>query len=532
MMKVVIADDEQMICSMIIKMIPWKELGLEVAGTADNGYETLRLVGEYHPDIVITDIRMPGIDGLEMIRQAMDIAPQTEFVIISGYKNFEYAHQALTMGVRHYLLKPIDAAELNGVLERIIREHSQNEESRDVSEALAAERENYRKSARRHFLNSILQETSIDAPDKSGEQTEELDFRNNRYLAFFAKVDWTQEGEIAPGILDILQEVIEREEQEWGCEYVNSHVRSGVISVINYPEGAKEAHPEDIETLYTKCRREMDKFSGYTVTIGIGTEKRTISEVRESIDEAVSSVKCRIRRGLGRLIFFDRLKYEMPEQELFTQDLKRGNARAIEALDAEALKSDLQEIREQLHKNSRYSPLFIFELIESFRNLILEVWQENQVAEEIKSSFILDTENLMDRCTTEAQMAQQFEDTIDRCFRRILAERRQSGQAPVRAAKAYLLRHYMDNPSLEEVAEAVSMSPAYMSTLFKKELGIGFSEYLIQLRCEEAKRLMRETDEPMAVIAEKVGYQDAKYFSRIFRKTVGIKPSEYRKIYR
>ncbi len=530
MLKVLIADDEQLICSMIIKMIPWDEMGLTVAGTADNGLETLALIREKHPDIVITDIRMPGIDGLEMIRQAMEIAPDTEFVIISGYKNFEYAHQALTMGVRHYLLKPIDRTELHDVLGRIIRSRSENEEKREGSEELAARKESYKKNARLHFLNSILQETSMEVMESSERETEDLAFNNNRYLAFFVKADWTGEDEIAPGILDILQSVIEREEQEWACEYVNSRVRSGVISVINYPEGAKEAHPEDMETLYTRCRKEMDKFAGYSVTIGIGTEKGRISEVRESIGEATCAVKCRIRRGVGRLIFYDQLRYDKAEN-IFTADRKRGNARAVESLDAEAIKSDLQELREMLHENPRYSPLCEFELIESFRNVILEVWENNQIEEKVRNSFTLDTENLMDRSITEAQMTQQFEDTVDRYFRMIIAERRRNGQAPVRAAKAYLAAHFMDNPTLEEVAEAVSMSPSYMSTLFKKELGIGFSEYLIQLRCEEAKRLMRETTDPMSLIAEKVGYQDAKYFSRIFRKTVGIKPSEYRKLY-
>ena len=122
MLKVLIADDEQLICSMINKMIDWEGRGLALAGMANNGLDVLDQIRELHPDIVITDIRMPGLTGLELIEEAMKIDESLDFIIISGYKNFDYAHQALTMGVRHYLLKPIDRTELMETLDRIIEE--------------------------------------------------------------------------------------------------------------------------------------------------------------------------------------------------------------------------------------------------------------------------------------------------------------------------------------------------------------------------------------------------------------------------
>ena len=532
MLKVLIADDEQLICSMITKMIPWEEAGLIPAGTANNGVEILEKIESEKPDIVITDIRMPGIDGLTMIERAMKISPETEFIIISGYKNFEYAHQALTMGVRYYLLKPIDRTELTDALNRIIRGKTKKAETEAENEVLEEQKATLKRSRREHFLSSVLQETSLETRSTESSGDQDLEFGNERYLAFFIKADWTGDGEIASGILDILQNAAEREEQNWNCEFVSSRVKSGVISVINYPAGAREAHPEDMETLYTKCRREMDKFAGYSLTIGVGKEKEGISGVRDSINEAVYAVKCRIRRGVGRLIFYDQLKYDKELTYKLPVQYRRGISRAVEALDAEAVKGDLQEAEELRTGSRNASPVLVFEMIEEFRKLITEVWQTNGVEKETIAGFSLSAENLMDRCTSVHQLISQFEDLIDLYFRKILAERRESGQAPIRAAKAYLSGHFAENPTLEEVAEAVSMSTSYFSTLFKKETGIGFSEYLIQLRCEEAKRLMRETSDSMSVIAMKVGYQDAKYFSRIFRKTVGIKPSEYRKIYR
>lgn len=538
MLKVLIADDEQLICQMIRKMIDWEAKGLTVAGFAENGLEVLEKTAQLRPDIVITDIRMPGLDGLAMIRQVLadaekSGAPAPEFVIISGYKNFEYAHQALTLGVRHYLLKPIDQQELSDTLDRIAAGKRKTEAEEADAKAQEQQHEAQRRNARQHFLNSILKDSRI-RPEETGLTEEEiLEFRNSSYLAFFVKVDWTEEGAIAPGLLEILKAVVEREETEWGCEFVSSPVQSGLISVINYPDGAKEAHPEDMVQLFTKCRKETDKFAGYTVTFGVGSEKDSIARARESIDEAVCAVKCRVRKGIDRVIFFEDLRYrEIPPEELFTQDEKAGNRRAIGALDYDAVRSDFDELTNRLMEDVRHSPISAYALIEAFAALIVEVLGENGVEKSLLDEFSVQTELVMDRSTQEARMLQSFREAIGTCFRKVIAQRRQSGQAPIREAKAWLAQNFAGNPSLEEAAEAVGMSPAYLSTLFKKEVGIGFSDYLIQLRCEEAKRLMRETDEPMTVISERVGYQDAKYFSRIFRKTVGIKPSEYRKLYR
>ena len=535
MLKVLIADDEELIRRMIEKMIDWKSMDLSLVGSADNGLQVLSLIKEKHPDIVITDIRMPGIDGLEMIAQACAMAEKDgeplDFVIISGYRNFEYAHQALTMGVRHYLLKPIDRAELSEALEQILRERKKSTKAQISEEIFTAQEKNNRKNARQRYLNSILEKTGIGVVSSDLPETG-LDFSGSCCRALFAKIDWTEEREVAPGLLEILRTVIEKEVESWGCEAVSTHVRSGIISVMNYQPGSTGPRSGDIETLYTKCRKETDKFSGYTITFGMGTEKQNIGNVRFSIEEAVYAVKCRIRKGLGRVIFFEELHYRKQDiRRLVTAGSLAGIKKAIESLDANAVNGDLQFFSEQIRSQESYSPVQLYELIEQFTSVILEVWRENNIEESVLKDFSLAAETLMDRCTTEGRLLQRFEDNIELFFRRVLQLNRQKGQAPVREAKQYLSDHFRENLSLEEVAAHVGMSTAYFSTLFKKELGIGFSEYLIQLRCDEAKRLMRTSRDSLTVISEAVGYQDAKYFSRIFRRTVGLKPSEYRKLY-
>lgn len=119
MWKAIIADDEKLICRLIETLIDWESLDMEIVGKAENGLEALRMVEELHPHLLITDIRMPGCDGLELIRQARELSPNIEIVIISGYAHFEYAKTAIAYGVGSYILKPVNQAELNKTLQKI-----------------------------------------------------------------------------------------------------------------------------------------------------------------------------------------------------------------------------------------------------------------------------------------------------------------------------------------------------------------------------------------------------------------------------
>ena len=148
---------------------------------------------------------MPGLTGLELIEEAMKIDDSLDFIIISGYKNFDYAHQALTMGVRHYLLKPIDRTELMETLDRIIEERRKTAASRRENEAFAKQQESYRQEARQHFLNSILQDSGMETAEgtvqNSGSEEKRLAFHKGGYRAFFVKLDSTEEGEVEPGLI-------------------------------------------------------------------------------------------------------------------------------------------------------------------------------------------------------------------------------------------------------------------------------------------------------------------------------------------
>ena len=245
MLKVLIADDEIIICQMLKKLIHWEEKGLFVEAVASNGLEVYKLMQTIRPDIIITDIRMPGLDGLQIVQKGIELGLDADFIIMSGYKNFEYAHTALNLGVKHYLLKPIDEKELNDTLDQILEErHIALKAEQEKEEARELAKSGKRK-IRQHFLNSIIESVSH-YPGTSREVLAECDFANGCFVTFFTKVDSEAPASDMASLLEIINYQIEKNIDLPDCEFINSYVKSGVITVVNYPIEMRQAVMETI----------------------------------------------------------------------------------------------------------------------------------------------------------------------------------------------------------------------------------------------------------------------------------------------
>lgn len=542
MLKVLIADDEQLICRMLEKMIDWKSKNLEIVGLVNNGLEVLEKMEEWNPDIVITDICMPGADGLQLVQKVKETGKAVDFIIMSGYKNFEYAHTALNLGVKHYLLKPINKKELDEILERILAERINQAVNKEKIVELEERANLGTKKIRKHFLSNIIRNNVYTKPMvenigqlelASQEVLDNCEFGKECFRVFLTKVDTDKPNCDMKTLLNAVDYLIEKEMQDKPWEYINSYVNSGVVTVINYQEEQRETVRKGILNILNHCKMELDKFLGFYVTIGIGNEKYLITEIQDSVKEAIMSIQCRLKKGLDRIIHYDELNYrsiELGEIYNFAQQQEIENM--IEAIDANAYIQKYIQICGLVNEIPNHSPVLIFELIETLHKQILKIWQENHIPEELCKDFEKEIQYILDFNITEELMENSFSDDIRIYFERVGRENQKKSQFPIRRAKQYIQQNYANAITLEEVAGAISLSPAYLSTVFKKEIGIKFSDYLVSCRMEEAKRLLKSSNEPIAVISEKVGYIDSKYFSRIFYKIIGLKPSEYRKLYR
>ncbi|MBO5657050.1 MAG: response regulator, partial [Agathobacter sp.] len=517
MRKVLIADDEKNICLMLQKLIPWNQFDLELIGMVHNGNDALAAIEAHRPDIVISDIRMPGHDGLEIVQITRERNYDIDFVIISGYKYFEYAHKALSLGVEHYLLKPIDKNELVETLEKIMKKRQIHSKQAEEAADLKQQVRNTKRAMQTRFLNDLM---SQEGPMQNLELEEvneraQTDFKNGCFRAICAKIDVDTKEKDVEALLRMVEECIEDELQDGDKEYINSSAQSVVITVLNYKPEQKEELFRGIEKLCNRVRKELDKFHGYHFTVGVGKEKASIAESKHSIQEALKALKCRGKKGVDKTIFYEELSYGTEIlSEVVDESQMLNMSNVVESLDYHGIYDEIRNGVLGIMGIANYNPILIYAFYEKMAELILSVLRNNQIEEEIVLAMEEELKIAIDMYYNLTEMGYQFSEIIRRYFEKISNERKNRSQLPIRRAKQYIEDNYQRQLSLEEVAEAIELSPAYLSTVFYKETGIHFSEYLISCRVEAAKELLKSTGLSIAEVAQQVGYTDSRHFSK------------------
>lgn len=534
MLKVLIADDEKNICLMIQKLISWEDYGMEIIGLVHNGVDAVRVMEEQCPDIIISDIRMPGYDGLELVKRAHDMELAADFIIISGYKHFEYAHTALKLGVEHYLLKPIDKKELEETLERIIEKRRKDIRKAEEETELKEQAQYSRRKIQKHFLSSIMEKRSgnlkLDLNHINDEY--QCEFEQGCFVAIFAKLDSEVKDQDWTGLLHIMEEIIDHDLRGGNKEYINSIMKSGVMSIVNYRQELREGTRIGMEKPFVQMKRELDKFNGYHITMGISSEKNSIGEMADAIQEAVYAIKCRGKAGLDRIIYYDQLHYQkLPLSEVLAEKNIREIENMSEALDYKAVHDEIIKVYDAIKAKPLFSPAIVYDYLEQIEGILLNVLKNNHTEEDILQQMEDELAKVLDFYTNLDEMVYRFAEVLQNHLEKIIADKKNRSQLPIRMAKQYVQENYNRQVSLEDVAEAINLSPAYLSTMFKKEMGINFSDFLISCRVEAAKELLKTTDLSIAEVAGQVGYTDSRHFSKTFQKLVGLKPSVYRKLY-
>lgn len=527
MIKVVIADDEQRICKLVQVLADWESLGMEVVGTAQNGLEAIELVKAFSPDILITDIRMPGCDGLELIRQAREIQTELEIMIISGYAHFEYAQSAIQYGVANYLLKPIKQNELMETLQTM-KERLEKRQEEEAGKAVSR-----RNSIRdkKSLQNSLVRELLSEHPPmltrellKESYYIENLD---GIFQTFLIKIDCGihQTRNLA---LDILQSrICEDFANELGavCEeqvlYFQDYAGYGIL--IYQEEKRSEVRKAMREWLnHLDAKKRL--FGEVEFSLALGRAVKEPEELSLSMNEAKKAVKERLLEGTGRMFEAVPEQNGIEKQTLLKQYVKAaGNA--LETSDVKALQDACQALSASAESED-LSGADIVELVESASRFFLSR-AAVQDAEQVQKTFM----DACEQCSNVKQLFGLLEKEQEQLFAKQEEDRKNEATRPVRLAKQYVMQHYKEQITLEEVCEVVGFSSSYFSVLFKKETGEGFAKYLTRVRMEEAKSLLRETNMPVAEICEAVGYNDRKHFTQTFHKMSGLNPADYRKLY-
>ena len=313
--RVLIVDDEFRIGRLIKKLIHWDEFALECVDVVDNGGTAFEIIQSVRcPDVVITDIRMPKINGLELIAMTREIHKNMKFVVISGYKEFEYAHQALQYGVEDYLLKPVNEEELNRVLKKISDELTAQWRSEREHQILKETISESRHIIKRDFLKNIIE------TEEPEEVDDRVEFQGEIYRGMDIKLDYVdynkkdkkQDKLTITRIEEIVERILKVDTEEvLLCEKENLHI----YCLFNYDFSKKKNIKNSINDILIEIKDYLMGFEQYEVSIGIGMERKEFAEIRFSIKEAHRAVGNRIKQGVGRVIYAETIHPGTGEEE-------------------------------------------------------------------------------------------------------------------------------------------------------------------------------------------------------------------------
>jgi two-component system, response regulator YesN len=524
-LRVLIVDDESRIAQLISKLIHWKENGLVPAGIYLDGQQAYEQISSGNADIVITDIRMPVMDGLELIRRSHELHQNSvHFIVISGYREFEYAHTALKYGVEDYLLKPVNENELNATLKRLSTAYSTEQER--IKKAENDEQVKKELLSQRAAAFLVQKGTLSSLADFNREYS--LCLEDTFYLALSLRLDRhtavetdaTQDRFIIQNIIRIMTEKFSAVVKN----QLHTSTDAGTIYfILNYKTGscAESVLPD----IFNELKEYVYAFSQYELTLAFGGEEQ-FADVTRSICKAEEGIHERIVFGTGKIISPHDLeiKHDALLEEDILDTIRLKTANAVQSLSSPQLSRLIETVFSGIKEKKLYNADAYYETACMFVRFVYDQMsvssrEEQQLNDEIHSCYSVADLSLLLRTRLCAKLDE------------LRVQKQSQAERPIRFAREYVETHYAEKITLENVAGILKLNSSYFSTLFKKETGSNFLEYITEVRIEKAKNLLISTNDTMAGIAEKVGYTDARYFSQCFEKVAGLKPSVYRRLY-
>ena len=519
MMKVFIVDDEIAIRETLRNIFPWEERGFQLVGEAPDGEMALPMIRDLNPDILLTDIRMPFMDGMKLCAEIKRLMPWVGIIILSGYDDFTYAQQAISLGVKEYLLKPITARELGEVLQRV---SDQIETERRERESAASLR--LRVASGNQFLREKLLASLFTGEGDRFE--DEMLLRQMRQMGVNLAANCYVVIDIAFPLKD------EARTRAREAIFVLAEASGGSVFVCGMSQGSRALvlgdNERDVEErAYSFASSaaqlpELKECEGLLLSIG-----ETVSDyfdIRRSMQSARHVRNAAAHRPEGRRIIGVG-EVDDPTAALDNLDLSPLYEKLQYASAAE-LDTILAEYTDSLGTGADGLRLAMGYLrvaaVITAQRIVAEAGADHRALDQALMSEVMRAEGAAGLEAVKALLLKAIEcrDVSGRV----------AGETPVGRARIYLSRNY-DNPNLmlQDVAGEVGMSQSHFSTVFAQETGITFTQYLTALRIGKAKELLSATDMRSSEIAFAVGYNDAHYFSYLFKKQTGVTPSDYRK---
>lgn len=523
---VLLVDDETYITKNLQQVIPWHAMGLNVIGTAKNGQEALRLLDQERVDLLLCDIRMPVMDGLELVREIRKNGYDCEMIMLSGYEDFEYTRAAIRYGVKDYILKPIPYEELTEVIRRTmedrrIRQQEQRERQEQLGKMLDL--------ASEKVLYDILMDYADVSPHSLVLAGKERNLRDKQYALMVLDVDryshisrhWTDKdrklwnyavhkvvGE-ALQVLQVIHAVVQMRDGEW-C-----------VLIQDAPEQMRSVNHETLQDWASHIQNAAVMIKK-ELNIGICSELLSMTELSQAYKTVQQGMQLSPERQ--RIAFYSMHQQYAEEgtnhllwnaaRDLVSA-LRTGNPIEVENI-LLRLSERLQSIRDASSQRvQNVLNFFALHLLREMKEIGLAApEQEDRLWTKIE--FGLSIQELI--AIIREWMTESISDK----------EKKKNSELLMLEAKEYIDRNAYQDLGIDEVAGHLGISSSYFSLLFRQEFGETFIEYVTRQRMEKAKSLLAFTSKSVAQIAKELGYSDRRYFNKVFVKYTGEKPLDFR----
>ena len=526
MYKVFLVDDEIVVREGIRSNFPWEDTDFVLSGEAPDGEIALSMLQDVKPDILITDIRMPFMDGLELCRQVSRTMPWVYIVILSGYDDFTYAREAISLGVKEYLLKPVSGQELRTVLERIALRIQEDKRQQASLNAYREQMASSNRYLREKLLTELYGGANGERVLKSA-RSMQMNLLANHYLVMLLSPAPEPENEeellTAQGVLERLAE------GSGGAAHLSRSFFGGNAEFVLLVLGDNSADLEErAYGLAQSARYDAERTAGVKLLVAIGEDVPSLQDVHKSLHNARQIME-RLRAGKAgndpRRIMGAQ---DIAPAELTLPDMDSApladQLRYATMDDVEGILSNyVAGMGDSAAQSMMMANYFFVEIMLAASRIVRDSHGSPQ--EIIPEAFrtrnsMLTVDEVLPLCRDMLHRAISFRDS------------RSSGRygGVIRKAQAFIAEKYGDsNLTLHDVASHVALSNNHFCTVFSQEMGVTFTEYLTNVRITRAKELLSTTAMRTGDVAYAVGYNDPHYFSYLFKKNTGLSPRDFRK---
>lgn len=540
MFKLLIVDDEPFAREGLRYHFDWAAYGVEVMGEADGGKAALAAIQAHRPDIVLTDVRMPDMDGLTMAKQIRQADPHIKVIIMSAYDDVEYVKSALRVSALDYILKPVNLSDLAAVMQKVTKIIRRESEEKKLINRMSSKLLQSMPMLREKFLTRLV----IDGVSGQTDIEKKAEFlelnlpENDAYCVLVASVDDRAE---------VLEKLSERDRQLTAFAVINicdelinvpfhgytfENRLGEFVIILDFRMRDEEnttvcENEERLYALIGEIREKLCECLKLSVTIGVGPTVRGLVNISKSYMKAYDNVCHRLFLGKNRIISIDSLDTEEEMVGSFSFAKSEKILNLLKASDETRLCAAIDEFFCDL---SHYRNATVKYCLNICSQLLFSASRQMMELE-------IDTEGLPDdnavcealfRLEILADMKALITQRLIRYSRLITEKRDRKSSNIIEKIKAVIRSRYAENLSIRDIAREVYLSTTYLCMIFKQETGETVNDYLTKIRIEHAKELLKNTDIRLCDICHDIGYTEPGYFSRIFRKYTDLTPTEYR----